>query len=163
MLHDDYICLSGMDKFDFVEGCKSSHNDQGVRDQHQLIKNFLYNILKKVCPKQTFRLQVSSKAEPEHPRARVDRFLPFRFCKIGLRNTLFICCQKSCRLFCCNLLSDFDLLKYFLNGSSHQAQKDQMLSSKKLYHFRKMQNGHQNLIYPLFLTAAFPIHFRWPF
>ena len=54
--------------------------------------------------------------------------LPFKFCKIGLKNTSFIFGRKNGRLLfvVCLLfvatLSDFDLL--FLNLSTHRAEKD---------------------------------------
>ena len=69
--------------------------------------------------------------------------LPFKFCKIGLKNTLFIfgrkmvvCCFVV--LFCCFVLfvatlSDFGL-PFFLIEAFVELRK--MLSRKKLYHAR---------------------------
>ena len=56
--------------------------------------------------------------------------LPFRFCKIGLKNTLFIFGRKNGRLLlfvvvCCCLLQICPILAYFfLNRSFHRAEKD---------------------------------------
>ena len=66
----------------------------------------------------------------------------FKFCKIGLKNTLFIFGRKNCRLLlfvvCCLLLfvatlSDFGLL-FFLIEALIELRK--MLPRKKLYHVR---------------------------
>ena len=55
--------------------------------------------------------------------------LPFRFCKIGLTNTLFIFGRKNGRLLfclfrfvCCNFVRFW--LTFFKNRSTHRAEKD---------------------------------------
>ena len=56
--------------------------------------------------------------------------LPFKFCKIGLKNTLFIFGRKNGRLLfvvccCCRLLQLCPILAYFFfNWSTHRAEKD---------------------------------------
>ena len=80
----------------------------------------------------TFCLVASFSARQEDHFLKMSKAdLPFRFCKIGLRNTFFW--QKNCCLFCCNFARFWLTLKK--NRSSHRAEKD-AFKRKKLFDLR---------------------------
>ena len=65
--------------------------------------------------------------------------LPFRFCKTGLQNTLFIFGRKMvvCFVLFLNTSSNFDFLKFKIEAQIDQAEKDSV--RKRFTGFIKMQ------------------------